>query len=167
MAQEHVIRFKDKHDLDLYVYDASDARIRYEALFTGRRTKDDETDPRDLAPGKKPGDEERQVACLLGFSVFGGPVRLSWHDLQNNFIEYTFTFDEIFPDRIIPHPKDLDDWIIWENPFFLSRTPGIILEIIDRTLNIYTVVDIGLLVPGSDDEVECLTHRAKVFTREF
>jgi hypothetical protein len=167
MAQERVIRFKDKHNLDLYVYDASDACIRYDTLFAERNTKDYESDPRDLAPGKKPGDEERQVACLLGFPVFAGPVRLSWHDLRDNLIEYTFTFDKIFPDRIIPHPKELDDRIIWENPFFLSCTPGIILEIIDRTLNIYTVVDIGLLVPGTDDEVECLTHRAKVFSREF
>ena len=164
MAQEHVIRFKDKHDLDLYVYDASDARIRYEALFTGRRTKDDETDPRDLAPGKKPGDEERQVACLLGFSVFGGPVRLSWHDLQNNFIEYTFTFDEIFPDRIIPHPKALDDRIFWSEP--LAYPPGIFLEIIDRRLNIYTVIDLHVQIPNTNT-VKTKTYRAKVFTREF
>ncbi|MGE4492122.1 MAG: hypothetical protein AB7E65_06710 [Syntrophotalea sp.] len=167
MTHEHVIRFKDKHDLDVYAYDASDVVIRYATLFMGFYGRDLETDPRDLAPGKKPRDEEHQKARMGIFPIFGGSVRLSWHDLRDNFIEYTFSFDEIFPDRIIPHPKELDDRIIWENPFFLSRTPGIILEIINRTLNIYTIVDIGLLVLGTNDEVECFTHRAKIFTREF
>jgi hypothetical protein len=167
MAQERVIRFKDKHNLDVYAYDASDVVIRYHTLFMRFYGKENENDPREIAPGKRPGDEERQKVTMGIFPIFGGTVHLSWHDLQDNLIEYTFTFDKIFPDHIIPHSKELDDRIIWENPFFLSRTPGIILEIIDRTLNIYTVVEIGLLVPGTDDEVKCLTHRAKVFSREF
>lgn len=159
-----VIKFKDKHDLDLYVYDASEARLRYNSLFTGRRTKDYEGDPRNLAPGKKPGDEEHQVACLLGFPVFGGPVHLSWHDLRDKPVKYTFTFDEIFPDRIIPHPKELDNRIFWAEP--LAYTPGIILEIIDRTLNIYTVIDLHIQIPNTDT-VKTEPYRAKVFTREF
>lgn len=167
MAQERVIRFGKYHKLELYCYDASDASIRYSRTYVGRYTKENENDPRELAPSKKPGDDERQKTHMSGYLVFAGPVRLSWHDLRDNLIEYTFNFDEIFPDRIVPHPEELDDRIIWENPFFLSRTPGIILEIIDRTLNIYTVVDIGLFSSGTDDEVECLPYRAKVFTREF
>jgi hypothetical protein len=164
MAQERVIRFKDKHNLDLYVYDASDACIRYDTLFAERNTKDYESDPRDLAPGKKPGDEERQVACLLGFPAFAGPVRLSWHDLRDNLIEYTFSFDDIFPDRIIPHPKELDGRIFWPEP--LAYTPGIILEIIDRRLNIYTVIDLHVQVPNTNT-VKTVPCRAKIFTREF
>jgi hypothetical protein len=164
MAQERVIRFKDKHNLGLYIYDASDARIRYDTLFMGRRTKDYETDPRDLAPGKRPGDEERQKASMGLFPIFGGPVRLSWHDLRDNLIEHTFTFEEIFPDRIIPHPKELDDRIFWPEP--LAYTPGIILEIIDRRLNIYTVIDLHVQIPNTDT-VKMEPYRAKVFTREF
>ena len=164
MTQERLIKFKDKHDLDLYVYDASDACIRYDTLFVGRNTKDYESDPRDLAPGKKPGDEDRQVACLLGFPVFGGLVRLSWHDLRDDLIEYSFTFDEIFPDRIIPHPRELDNRIFWPEP--LAYTPGIILEIIDRRLNIYTVIDLHVQIPNTDT-VKTVPYREKIFTREF
>ncbi|APG23875.1 MULTISPECIES: hypothetical protein [Syntrophotalea] len=164
MAQEHVIRFKDKHDLDLYVYDASDARIRYDTLFMGFYEKENESDPRDIAPGKSPWDEERQKVTMGLFPIFGGLVRLSWHDLRDNFIEYTFNFDEIFPDRIIPHPKALDDRIFWSEP--LAYTPGIILEIIDRRLNIYTVIDLHVQIPNTNT-VKTKTYRAKVFTREF
>ncbi|APG23871.1 hypothetical protein [Syntrophotalea acetylenica] len=164
MAKEHVIRFKDKHDLDVYAYDASDVVIRYATLFMGFYGRDLETDPRDLAPGKKPGDEEHQKARMGIFPIFGGSVRLSWHDLRDNLIEHTFSFDEIFPDLIIPHPKELDDRIIWEDPLF--NDPGIILEIIDRTLNIYTVIELDTLIPGTD-RIETITHRTKVFTREF
>jgi hypothetical protein len=164
MAQEHVIKFGKHHSLELYCYDASDATIRYSRTYVGRYTRDDESDPRDLAPSKKTGDEKHQKPHMLGYPVFAGTVRLSWHDLQDNPIEYTFTFDEIFPDRIIPHPKDLDDQIIWEDPLF--NDPGIILEINDRALNIYTVIELDTLVPGTD-RIETITYRAKVFTREF
>jgi hypothetical protein len=161
---EHMIRFKDIHELDLYMYDASDANIRYSNTFFTQYTKDLESDPRNLAPSKKPEDDERQKTHWCGYPVFAGPVRLSWHDLKDNPVEYTFTFDEIFPDRVIPHPKELDNRIIWEDP--LDDDPGIILEIIDRTLNIYTVIDLDTLVPGTD-RIETVIHRAKVFTKEF
>jgi len=164
MAKEHVIKFGKYHNLELYCYDASDANIRYSRTFVGRYTKDYESDPRDLAPSKKPGDDERQKPHMLGYPVFAGPVRLTWHDLRNNFIEYTFTFDEIFPDRIIPHPEELDGCIFWPEP--LDNDPGIILEIIDRALNIYTVIDLHVQIPNTD-LVKTEPYRVKVFTREF
>lgn len=164
MAQEHVIKFGKHHSLELYCYDASDATIRYSRTYVGRYTRDDESGPRDLAPSKKTGDEKHQKPHMLGYPVFAGTVRLSWHDLQDNPIEYTFTFDEIFPDRIIPHPKELDSCIFWPEP--LDNDPGIILEVIDRSLNIYTVIDLHVQMPGTD-LVKMVPYRAKVFTREF
>lgn len=164
MAQERVIRFGKYHKLELYCYDASDASIRYSRTYVGRYTKENENDPRELAPSKKSGDDERQKTHMSGYLVFAGPVRLSWHDLRDNLIEYTFNFDEIFPDRIIPHPEELDDQIFWPEP--LDGDPGIILEIVDRTLNIYTVINLHVRVPNTDT-VKMVLYRAKVFTREL
>jgi len=161
---KRAIKFKDKHNLDVYVYDGSDVVIRYDTLFMGFYGRENKDDPRDLAPAKRPGDEERQKVTMGLFPIFGGPVRLFWRDLQDNPIEYTFTFDEIFPDRLIPHPKELDNRIFWAEP--LAYTPGIILEIIDRTLNIYTVIDLHIRIPDTDT-VRTEPYRAKVFTREF
>jgi hypothetical protein len=164
MTQEHVIRFTDKHNLDVYAYDASDVVIRYDTLCMRFYGKENEKDPREIAPGKRPRDEERQKVTMGIFPIFGGPVRLSWHDLRDNLIEYTFSFEEIVPDCIIPHPKEMDDRIFWPEP--LAYTPGIILEIIDRRLNIYAVIDLHVQTPNTDT-VKTVPYRAKVFTREF
>jgi hypothetical protein len=164
MATEHVVRFGKSHALELYCYDASDANIRYSSTFVGNNVNDEPGMPREIAPSKKPGDEERQKPHMSGYPVFADPVRLSWHDLRDNLIEYTFSFDDIFPDRLIPHPEELDDRIFWPEP--LDGDPGIILEIIDRTLNIYTVINLHVRIPNTDT-VKMVLYREKVFTREF
>jgi hypothetical protein len=164
MAQEHIIRFGERHNLDIYIYDASDAYLRYSNTFTGSHTRESDDEPRDVAPSKKPGDEENMKARMGTYPVFAGPVRLSWHDLNDEPIEYTFDFNDIFPDKSIPYPKELEDRIIWEEP--LDGDPGIILEIIDRTLNIYTLVDLDTLIPETNN-IKSVRYHEKVFTKEF
>ena len=164
MAQEHIIRFGERHNLDIYIYDASDASIRYSTTFVGNRITEHEDDPRNLAPSKKPGDEENMKARMGTYPVFAGAVRLSWRDLNDELIEYTFDFNDIFPDKNIPFPKELEDQILWEKPLY--GTPGIILEIIDRTLNIYTIADIDTLIPGTN-KIKFIRYHEKVFTKEF
>ncbi len=164
MAEEHIIRFEDVHDLDLYIYEASDATLRYSATFTGAYNKEYNDELRELAPSKTAEDEEKMRATMIAYPVFAGLVRLSWHDYKDEKIEYSFDFNDIFPDKIIPYPKELEDRIIWEDP--LNGTPGIILEIIDRTLNIYTLVDIDTIIPGTN-KIEMIRYHEKVYSKSF
>ena len=164
MAQEHIIRFGERHDLGLRIYDASDAYLRYSNTFTGSHTREYDDEPRDVAPSKKPGDEENMRATMLAYPIFAGPVRLSWHDLNDELIEYTFDLNDTFPDKSIPFPKELEDRIFWGEP--LDGDPGIILEIIDRTLNIYTLIDLHVRIPNTD-MVKRESYHKKVFTKEF
>jgi len=164
MAEEKVIKFGERHNLDLYIYDASDASLRYSSTFVGNRTTEYEDEPRNLAPSKKAEDEENMKATMLFYSVFAGEVRLKWHDYNDEIIEYNFDFDDIFPEKIIPHPKELEDRIFWQEP--LDGTPDIILEIINRTLNIYTLIDIDTLIPGTN-KIESIRYHEKVYSKTF
>ncbi|RXK13241.1 hypothetical protein CP965_05425 [Halarcobacter mediterraneus] len=164
MAEEHIIKFSEYHDLGFDIYEASDASLRYSNLFMGNRTKEFDDEPRNLAPSKTSEDEEDMRANMGIFPVFAGKVRLTWHDYNDNPIEYSFDFNDIFPDKTIPYPKELEDLIIWEEP--LEDDPGIILEIINRTLNIYTIVDIDTLIPGTN-KIKTIRYHEKVYTKEF
>jgi len=164
MAEEKVIKFGERHNLDLYIYDASDASLRYSNTFVGNRTTEYDDEPRNLAPSKKAEDEENMKATMGTYPIFAGEVKLMWHDYDDNLIEYSFDFNDIFPERIIPHPKELEDRIIWEEP--LDDDPGIILEIINRTLNIYTLIDIDTLIPGTN-KIESIRYHEKVYSKTF
>ena len=164
MAEEHIIKFGERHNLGFDIYEASDASLRYSNTFVGRRTKEFDDEPRDLGPSKTSEDEENMSANMLGYPVFAGKVRLTWHDYNDNPIEYSFNFNDIFPDKTIPYPKELEDLIFWTEPLY--GTPGIILEIINRTLNIYTIVDLHVRVPNTD-LVKRKSYHEKVYTKEF
>ncbi len=164
MGQEHVIKFGKWHNLNLYIYDASDASIRYSNTFVGRYDKEYKDDPRDLAPSKKPEDEKNMKATMIAYPVFAGEVRLKWHDYNDTPLEYNFDFNEIFPTKTIPYPKELEESIFWNEP--LDGDPGIILEIIDRTLNIYTLINLHVRVPDTD-LVKRESYYEKVYTKQF
>jgi len=164
MAEEKVIRFDRSHNLGFTIYDASDATLRYSNTYFGRRISDNKDVPRDLAPSKKEGNEENMKARMGTYPIFAGEVKLKWHDYDDNLIEYNFDFNNIFPDKIIPHPKELEDRIFWPEPLY--GTPGIILEIINRTLNIYTLIDLHIQVPNTD-LVKSTRYHEKVYSKTF
>ena len=164
MVEEKVIRFERSHDLGFTIYDASEASLRYSNTFVGRKTKQYKDDPRDLAPSKKAEDEENMKATMGTYPIFAGEVKLMWHDYDDKLIEYNFNFNDIFPDKIIPHPKELEDRIFWPEP--LDGTPGIILEIRNRTLNIYTLIDIHVQVHNTD-LVKSTRYHEKVYSKTF
>jgi len=164
MAEEKVIKFGERHNLDLYIYDASDASLRYSNTFVGNRTTEYDDEPRNLAPSKKAEDEENMKARMGTYPIFAGEVRLKWCDYNNSLIEYNFDFNDIFPDKIIPHPKELEDRIFWPEPLY--GTPDIILEVINRTLNIYTLIDLHIQVPNTD-LVKSTRYHEKVYSKTF
>ena len=56
------------------------------------------------------------------FPIFAGEVKLKWHDYNNTLIEYSFDFNDIFPTKTIPYPKELEESIFWNEP--LDGDPG-------------------------------------------
>ena len=165
MKQTHQIKFEQMHSLGLYVFDASDFYIEYGKFYFRLRVREEEDDPRDLAPSKRPEDKKRiRRAGILALPVFYGPVTLQWHDLHDNPIEYRFRFEDLFPDKVVPYDKTLEDKIYWDKP--ISIDPGIVIEIINRQLNIYAVLGLNILKPGTT-EVAPKRSSVKVFSKEF
>jgi len=159
---ERVIRFDNKHNLGLDCYNASDLHLAY-GRFGARRYASEENDgKRILANSKKEG--HATDANMGTFEVFRDVVKLRWLDHEGNPIAYQFRFEDIFKDKIIPHIKEDEDLIYWDDPIF--GIPGIIIEVDDRTLNIYSDVDIRLRVPNTNK----LRHRRDhilVFSKTF
>ena len=160
--QERVIRFKDKHDLGLRCYNASDLKLQYGNFYMGLYNREDNLGERDLA-GPKP-EGARLGAEMVGFEVFRGRVKLEWRDKADNPISYVFDFEDIFKDKIIPHVKEDEDLIWWDDP--LQLYPDIILEVDDRTLNIYSNIYVYLRVPGTN-KLKPRRDLIKVFSKTF
>jgi len=165
MKQAHQIKFEQMHNLGIYAFDASDVELFYGKFYLDVYVREEEDDPRDLAPSKRPEDEERiRRVTIGGLPVFRGPVTLKWHDLHDNPIEYRFRFEDLFPDKVVPYDKALEDKIYWDKP--ISIDPGIVIEIINRQLNIYAVLGLNILKPGTT-EVAPKRSSVKVFSKEF
>jgi len=143
--QERVVRFENKHNIGLKCYNASDLHLVYGRFGMKIYDREDNDGKRDLADPKS--ERSNPEANMVGFEVFrdNGRVKLSWRDYNDNPIEYEFNLYDIFKDKIIPHRKEDEDLIVWEQPYIF--TPGIIFEVDDRTLNIYSDVDIRLIDP--------------------
>jgi len=146
--QERVVRFGDKHNIGLDCYNASDLQLVYGKFRDWCYPREDNDGKRDLA-GPKP-EWYNPKATMGTFEVFrdGGRVKLSWRDYHDNPIEYELNLYEIFKDKIIPHRKEDEDLIVWEQPYIF--TPGIIFEVDDRTLNVYSDVKIRLIDPETN-----------------
>jgi len=161
---ERVIRFKDRHYLGLECYNASDLYLQYGNLAIGQYTRERNDGERKIA-GPKP--EGYQPSADMGsYKVFESKVKLRWRDKADNPISYVFDFEDIFKDKIIPHVKEDEDRILWEAEYPYIYPPGIIIEVDDRTLNIYSDLDVALKIPGTD-EVEQRRDLIKVFSKTF
>ncbi|GEM_PF-2798237 len=160
--QERVIRFKDRHYLGLECYNASDLYLQYGNLAIGQYTRERNDGERKIA-GPKP--EGYQPSADMGsYKVFESKVKLRWRDKADNPISYVFDFEDIFKDKIIPHVKEDEDRIWWDDP--LQLYPDIILEVDDRTLNIYSNIYVYLRVPGTN-KLKPRRDLIKVFSKTF
>jgi len=162
-TKERVVRFKDRHALGLDCYNASDLELRYGRFYMKIYDSEDYDGKRDLAGPKE--DKSYIADATMGlFEVFRDVVKLNWLDYEGNPIEYEFRFEDIFKDKIIPHKKEDEDLIFWSDP--LGGTPGIIIEVDNRTLNIYLDADILLEIPNSN-RLKSRHDKILVFSKTF
>lgn len=144
MTKPGILMF-DKHDLYLDCYSSSDLRIGY-GNYHSHGVFIREYNPehrRVIARAKQPSDDTKFLSGTMGhYRSFEGPLYIQWHALDDSVIETTIDLDEIFPGKVIPNHED-PKLIYWPIPSV--GNPVIVIEVNDRTLNIYSDVDISLL----------------------
>lgn len=149
MAKPGVLMF-DKHNIDLECFDASDMRISYgnyksHGLYLRKYNHNHE---RKIARAKVPSDDTKFLSGTMGhYRAFEGPLFVQWHALDDSVIETTIYLDEIFPNKAIPHKEDIKN-IYWSIP--TTGLPVIVIEVNNRTLNIYSDVDVSLIPENGD-----------------
>lgn len=148
----------DKHDLHLDCYSASDLKIGYgnyrrHGLYNREYNRDHQ---RIIARAKVPEDDTRFLSGGMGsYRSFEGPLRVQWHSLDDSIIDTTIDLNEIFPDKVIPN-KENPNRIYWPIP--TTGNPVIVIEVNDRTLNIYSDADISI-VPEDGNVSNRTSHR--------
>ena len=161
-TEERVVRFGDFHKIGLACFNASDLHLAYGRFGARRYPREENDGKRDLAGPKSEGRAKK--ANMGTFEVFRDKVKLRWRDFNDNPIAYEFYFEDVFKDKIIPHLKEDEDLIFWKDPY--SGLPGIIIEVDNRTLNIYSDIDIGLVVPNTN-KIRSRCDRILAFSKTF
>lgn len=160
MATSEILTF-EKHNIKLKCFDASDLKIVYGNYHTHGLNNREYTPnhAREVCTSKKPNDDTKFLSGGMGaYRSFEGPLRVQWHALDDSIIDTTVDLDEIFPDKIIPNKED-PNRIYWPIP--TSRLPFIVIEVNDRTLNIYSDVDISI-VPEDGNISNRTSHRNRI-----
>jgi hypothetical protein len=123
------------HDLAVFSYDVSEVLMTY-AGVSWRPVK------RQRARARTAGDAERYPGITGGsYPSFAGALRLRWRARDGDALETLIDLHAIFPDRTILH-TELPERIDYSKP--LDGEPTIVVEINDRTVNIYMYVTIML-----------------------
>ncbi|MDD3770013.1 MAG: hypothetical protein PHV10_05305 [Sulfuricurvum sp.] len=167
MAKPGVLTF-DKHDLYLDCYSASDLRISYgnyksHGLYLRQNNRNNE---RKIARAKEPNDDTKFLSGTMGYyRSFEGPLYIQWHAFDDSVINTTVDLDEIFPAKTIPNHED-PNRIYWPIP--TTGNPVIVIEVNNRTLSIYSDVDISI-VPEDGNVSNRTSHRNRtlVFSKTY
>jgi len=167
MAKSEILTF-EKHNIKLKCFDASDLKIVYGNYHTHGLNNREYTPNhvREVCPSKKPNDDTKFLSGGMGaYSAFEGPLRVQWHALDDRVIDTTIDLDEIFPGKVIPN-KEKSNRIYWPIP--TTGLPFIVIEVNNRTLNIYSDVDISI-VPEDGNVSNRTSHRNRtlVFSKTY
>lgn len=162
MTDDNVLRFT-AHNFALFCYDCSNVHVVY-----GRRAHDlwDEGTP---APVKTAAHADRYPNMKFGtYTAFETTLEARWTAHDGTTLSCEVDLNEVFPDRVVPH--NVDPRRIYAPMPITGREPTILVEVNDRTLNIYIDATIQSLPEGADpskvarDETHC---RTLAYTRAF
>ncbi len=116
---------------------------------------------------KKTKEDEKVTYPWSNFSLDRFPkVDFKWESLDGETHEYTVDLNILFKDRRVPHTEDPK--LIYTPKPITGGEPTIILEINNRTINIYMFVTIQII--SADPNIKKRTshdHRTLVFTKTF
>ncbi|MFZ6734761.1 hypothetical protein ACO0LG_22750 [Undibacterium sp. Ji42W] len=135
-ADDDVLKFSS-HDLGLKIFSASDFRLVYA------------NSPHELALGevareKNATDEMREPGFTSGeYPSFAGPVEMEWRSKEGIHFKHTLDLDSIFKDRKVLHHEDPAR--IYKPMPVSGGAPTIIIEVNDRTVNVYMFTTIQII----------------------
>ncbi len=141
MTNDTTLKFAS-HNLNIQVYSASDVYLVYagtpHTLAKGT-----------LAAAKTERDNNRYPNFKSGtYPTFAGLVEVKWRAADGSQLQTTLDFDQIFKDRKVLHQDDASR-IYKNDPTY--GDPTLIVEVNDRTLNVYMFVTLRL-EKGADIE---------------
>ena len=157
-----VMRFKDRHRLGMECFNASDMKIVYGQFGMSICDREDYDGKRRLG-GPKPKDYQPEADMGI-FEVFRDILKVSWHDYNDNELYYEIDLDKLFPNKIIPHNKEDEDLIYWDEPYWSS--PEIIVEVDNRTLRVYSCINVHVRIPNTN-KVKLRRDCIKVLEKTF
>ena len=164
LTQPDVLTYA-KHSLDIDCYNASDIKVKYGSYNVPGRNNGEVYNERKICRDKTQYDEKRSPSLTGMYHGFEGTLRIQWHDLDDSVIDTVINLDELFPNKVIPHKED-PSRIYWPIP--TPRLPFIVIEVNNRTLSIYSDVDIFLLPEdGNVSNKKSHRNRTLVFSKTY
>ncbi len=143
MPDQHVLTFTT-HDLALACYQVREVCLDYAAtrrsLFTERE-----------APAKTAADALRYPNVKYGsYPAFAGPLQVRWRSRDGEQHGLTIELDSIFPGRVVPHSEAPER--LYQPMPLSGAEPTIIVELLDRTLNVYLFATLQLVPDAAVQE---------------
>ena len=151
-----------KHHYASDCFDTQYCRIAY-----GRNVSEDAAPQPSIASFGKAYPSILTNAVSIGIQNFASPVVIDWKSKDGTALRAEIDLDELFKDRLVPIPPAVKREDIPER--INISEPTIIVEVVDRTVNVYTSTHIPMKeeqIPGNrysdfnDDLV-------RVFTRTY
>lgn len=158
MFSEPGLRFTT-HDMGVACYGVSDVSIAYggteRLLCSGQ-----------LAPAKTAADETRYPNVKFGsYPAFADPLQVRWRARDGSDHACVLALADLFPDRQVLHTEAPAR--IYQAAPLTGGEPTIIVELVERTLNIYMFASLQLAPGSAGGAREERDHRTLAFSRTF
>lgn len=148
-----------RHDLSVALFSVSSVTVQYGGFL--HTATDDE-----YAPEKSERDANRYPSIKSGeYPAFASLVGVEWRALNGQTLECTLDLDAIFKDRRVLHAQD-PARICPDNPI-AADVPTIIIELDDRTVNVYMFVTLRMFVTDTTGKRVNLNEKTLAYTRTF
>ncbi len=144
------------HSLAIFCYDVSAVSVDY-AGYAWRPLKDK------VARAKTAADADRYPHLTMGsYRPFQGPLTLRWRARDGAQLESVIDLEGIFPERKVLHTEAPER--IYRPMPLSGGEPTIIVELIDRTVNIHMLAHLQLVAQGGGHVREERVHRTLAYS---
>ena len=159
MTKKPDLTFK-RHNFGVDCYNASDLEVVYanmkNTLCEGNIGRD-----------RLPHDKNRIKATSGSFKVFSGPVEIKWFSKDGERHQIQLDLNDIFKGKKVIHKEKIEDLSVERS----HGTPGIYIEVDDRTLNVYMDVRMRfashILVDKNGNKRRGRRNVTSAFTKTF
>ncbi len=143
-------------DLAFFCYEVSEVSVTY-ARSSWHPVKDT------MARAKTAADAGRFPNARIGsYRPFEGPLQLRWRARDGAQLETAIDLDRVFPERKVLHGEAPER--LYRPMPFSGGEPTIVVELVDRTVNIYLLVYLQLIARDGGPVRERAEHRTLAFS---